>query len=239
MKEITAKVNTVELINKDVYQINLQVDDLSFSAGQYLMVVLPTGEQVPYSIGSAPHELPQVILYILVSDVASLANKVVEYIKSNDEITIKAPGGDCHSHNPVLDSNPEHILLIAGGTGFSQIKSVYSDLVEKNFQGNVSFYWGLRSAEDVFAQEWLEEAHKYSPFTLDVIVNEESDQWHGRSGWLYEAILNDHPDLSNCVALISGSVNMVYGTLDQLESKGLNKDRCFSDVFAYAPHPGK
>jgi NAD(P)H-flavin reductase len=70
-------------------------------------------------------------------------------------------------------------------------------------------------------------------------VNEESGQWHGRSGWLYEAILNDHPDLSNCVALISGSVNMVYGTLDQLESKGLNKDRCFSDVFAYAPHPGK
>jgi NAD(P)H-flavin reductase len=239
MKEITAKVNTVELINKDVYQITLQVDDLEFFAGQYLMVVLPTGEQVPYSIGSTPHELPNITLYVLVSDAASLANKVVEYIKSNASITIKAPGGDCHIHNGVLDSNPEHILLIAGGTGFSQIKSLYCDLVEQNFTGKVSFYWGLRTAEDVFAKDWLEEAHKYSPFSLDVIVNEQSDQWHGRSGWLYEAILADNPDLNQSVAFISGSVGMVYGTLDQLELKGLSIDRCFSDVFAYAPHPDK
>ena len=239
MKEITAKVNTVELINKNVYQIRLEVDDLHFTAGQYLMVVLPTGEQVPYSIGSAPHELPYMTLYVLVSDTASLASKVMEYIKSNDNITIKIPGGDCHINNGVLDTNPEHILLIAGGTGFSQIKSLYSDLVEQNFAGKVSFYWGLRTAEDVFANDWLEEAHKYSPFALDVIVNEKSDQWHGRSGWLYEAILADQPDLSQCVAFISGSVGMVYGTLDQLEPKGLSSDRCFSDVFAYAPHPSK
>ncbi|PYF81141.1 MULTISPECIES: NAD(P)H-flavin reductase [Marinomonas] len=239
MKEITATVNAVELINQNVYQITLKVDDFTFEAGQYLMVVLPTGEQVPYSIGSAPHELPYLTLYILVSDAGSLAQKVVEYFQSNSSATIKAPGGDCHLANGILDSNPEHILLIAGGTGFAQIKSLYTDLVEKNFTGNVSFYWGLRTQQDVFAKEWLEEAHKYSPFSLDVIVNEADEQWHGRTGWLYEAILEDHPDLSKSAAFISGSVGMVYGTLDQLELKGINKDACFSDVFAYAPHPDK
>ncbi|NLQ17381.1 NAD(P)H-flavin reductase [Marinomonas sp. M1K-6] len=239
MKEMTAKVNAVELINQNVYQITLQADDLAFTAGQYLMVMLPTGEQVPYSIGSAAHELPSLTLYILVSDPDSLASKVVEHIQANSSITIKAPGGDCHLNNGVLDSNPEHILLIAGGTGFAQIKSLYSALVEQNYSGKVSFYWGLRTAEDVFAQDWLEESHKYTPFTLDVVVNEKSDQWHGRSGWLYEAVLADHPDLSQSVAFISGSVGMVYGTLDQLELKGLSKERCFSDVFAYAPHPDK
>ncbi|WP_417561033.1 NAD(P)H-flavin reductase [Marinomonas sp.] len=239
MKEITATVNAVESINPNVYQITLKVDDLTFEAGQYLIVALPTGEQVPYSIGSAPHELPYLTLYVLVSDSASLASKVVEHIKSNNSITIKAPGGDCHIANGALDSTPENILLIAGGTGFAQIKSLYSHLVEQNFTGNVSFYWGLRTPEDVFAQEWLEEAHKYTPFTLDVIVNEKGDKWHGRSGWLYEAVLADHPDLSKSIAFISGSVGMVYGTLDQLELKGLSKENCFSDVFAYAPHPDK
>jgi CDP-4-dehydro-6-deoxyglucose reductase, E3 len=239
MKEITATVKAVELINQNVYQISLQANDLTFIAGQYLMVLLPTGEQVPYSIGSAPHELPDLALYILVSDPESLASKVVEHIKSNDSVIIKAPGGDCHLQNGVLDTHPEHILLIAGGTGFAQIKSLYSELVEQNFTGKVSFYWGLRTAEDVFAQNWLEEAHKYTPFTLDIIVNEESEQWHGRSGWLYEAVLEDHPDLSQSAVFISGSVGMVYGTLDQLELKGLNINRCFSDVFAYAPHPSK
>lgn len=239
MKEMSASVKAVELINQNVYRVCLEADDLTFKAGQYLMVVLPTGEKVPYSIGSAPHELPNLTLYILVSDPTSLASKVVEYIQSNTSIAIKAPGGDCHLQNGVLDTHPEHILLIAGGTGFAQIKSLYSELVEQNFTGKVSFYWGLRTAEDVFAQDWLEEAHKYTPFTLDVIVNEASDQWHGRSGWLYEAVLADHPDLSQSVAFISGSVGMVYGTFDQLELKGLSTERCFSDVFAYAPHPNK
>jgi len=239
MEDLTAKVNTVELINKDVYQITLQVNDLSFIAGQYLMIALPTGEQVPYSIGSAPHELPNLTLYILVSDPESLAHKVVEHIKSNETITIKAPGGDCHLDNGVLHSAPEHILLIAGGTGFAQIKSLYSSLIEQKFSGKVSFYWGLRSAEDVFAQAWLAEAKESTPFSLDIIVNESNDTWQGRTGWLYEAVLEDHPDLSNSAAFICGSVGMVYGTLDQLELKGLTQERCFSDVFAYAPRPAK
>ena len=239
MEDITAKVNTVELINKDVYQITLQVNDLSFIAGQYLMVVLPTGEQVPYSIGSAPHELPHVTLYILVSDAESLAHKVVEHIRSNESITIKAPGGDCHLQNGVLNSSPEHILLLAGGTGFAQIKSLYSALVEQKFAGKVSFYWGVRSADDVFAQNWLRNAQESTPFSLDIIVNNENDEWQGRTGWLYEAVLTDHPNLSTSVAFISGSVGMVYGTLDQLELKGLDQSRCFSDVFSYAPRPEK
>jgi CDP-4-dehydro-6-deoxyglucose reductase len=239
MKDITAKVNTVELINKDVYQVTLQVSELSFIAGQYLMVMLPTGEQVPYSIGSAPNELPYVTLYILVSDPESLAYKVVEHIKSNKNITIKAPGGDCHLQNGVLETSPEHILLIAGGTGFAQIKSFYSELVKQKFSGQVSFYWGVRKPADVFAQTWLKEAQENTSFSLDIIVNDGNDEWQGRTGWLYEAVLADHPDLSSSVAFISGSVGMVYGTLDQLELKGLSQDRCFSDVFAYAPRPEK
>ncbi|MGO2321103.1 MAG: hypothetical protein ACTH6O_19455, partial [Vibrio toranzoniae] len=96
------------------------------------------------------------------------------------------------------------VPYVRAATGFAQIKSLYSDLVEKNFTGNVSFYWGLRTSQDVFAKEWLEEAHKYSPFSLDVIVNEADNQLHGRTGWLYEAILEDHPDLSKSTAFISG-----------------------------------
>lgn len=239
MKEISATVSAVELLNHNVYQVTLTTDNLTFKAGQYVMVVLPTGEQVPYSIGSAPHELPTLTLYILVSDTGSLAHKVMEHIQSSNEITLKAPGGDCHLDNGALDTQAEHILLIAGGTGFAQIKSLFSALVEQNYSGKVSLYWGLRTASDVFAQQWLEDAHKYSPFTLDVVVNEPSEQWQGRHGWLYEAILHDHPDLSQSAAFICGSVGMVYGTLDQLEQKGMSQDRCFSDVFAYAPRPEK
>ncbi|BFM50617.1 NAD(P)H-flavin reductase [Marinomonas sp. THO17] len=239
MNEVTAKVKAVELINKDVYQVNLELDNFRFIAGQYVMIKLPTGEQVPYSIGSAPHELPELILYILVSDPDSLAGKVIQHLSQSSNVTLKAPGGDCHLENGKLPLSSEHILLIAGGTGFAQVKSLFNDLVARKFKGKVSFYWGVRTAQDTFAQAWLEEAQKKANFTLDVVVNEASEQWQGRTGWLYQAILADHSDLSNAYAFISGSVGMVYGTLEQLEKQGLKESHCFSDVFAYAPRPEK
>ena len=239
MKDVTAKVSSVELINHNVYEVKLETEETTFIAGQYLMVVLPTGEQVPYSIGSAPHALPTLTLFILVSDPSSLAQKVIDHIRASDSITVKMPGGDSHLESGAFIEDVEHILLIAGGTGFSQMKSLYDSLIEQNFKGHVSLYWGLRTPSDIFMQEWIQQAKEQHTFSLDVVVNEADQAWQGRTGWLYEAVLEDHPDLSNSAAFISGSVGMVYGTLDHLETKGLNKDRCFSDVFAYAPHPDK
>ncbi|MEL0636673.1 MULTISPECIES: NAD(P)H-flavin reductase [Marinomonas] len=239
MKNVTAKVSSVERINKNVYEVTLKIDNTSFIAGQYLMVVLPTGEQVPYSIGSAPHVLPNITLFILVSDSNSLANKVIEYISANDHIDIKMPGGDSHLESGAFVESAEHILLIAGGTGFSQMKSLYDSLIKRQFKGHVSLYWGLRTPDDIFMQDWIKQAQDEHTFSLDVVVNDADESWQGRTGWLYEAVLEDHPDLSNSIAFISGSVGMVYGTLDQLETRGISKEHCFSDVFAYAPHPSK
>ncbi|REG85133.1 NAD(P)H-flavin reductase [Marinomonas pollencensis] len=239
MKDVTAKVSSVELINHNVYEVKLETEETTFIAGQYLMIVLPTGEQVPYSIGSAPHTLPTLTLFILVSDPDSLAQKVIDHIRASDSITVKMPGGDSHLESGAFVEDVEHILLIAGGTGFSQMKSLYDSLIEQKFKGHVSLYWGLRTPKDIFMQEWIQQAQDSHTFSLDVVVNEADQEWQGRTGWLYEAVLEDHPDLSNSVAFISGSVGMVYGTLDQLETKGLQKERCFSDVFAYAPHPDK
>ena len=239
MKDVTAKVSSVELINHNVNEVTLEMDETSFIAGQYLMIVLPTGEQVPYSIGSAPHALPTLTLYILVSEPSSLAQKVIEHITNNKSITVKMPGGDSHLESGAFIEGADHILLIAGGTGFSQMKSLYDSLIEQQFKGHVSLYWGLRTPGDIFMHEWIKQAQEEHTFSLDIVVNEADKEWQGRTGWLYEAVLEDHPDLNNSVAFISGSVGMVYGTLDQLETKGLTKERCFSDVFAYAPHPNK
>ncbi len=231
-----AQVGTIELINHNVYQVTLKVEQQTFIAGQYLMIVLPSGESVPYSIGSSPNELPELTLYILVNDEESLAFKVIEFLKGQTDITIKMPGGDSHIESPLVTSEVDHILLIAGGTGFSQIKSIYDHLRNQNYSGKVSFYWGLRTPEDVFQQTWIDEASNLDAnFSVDVIVNEPNDTWSGRAGWLYEAVQSDHPDLSKSIAFISGSVPMVYGTMDQLKAQGLEDAQCVSDVFAYAP----
>ncbi|SBS25720.1 NAD(P)H-flavin reductase [Marinomonas aquimarina] len=238
MKDVNAKVIRVESLNSTVYKVDLQVNDSQFIAGQYLMIALPTGEKVPYSIGSAPHELPTLSLYILVADQESLAFKVIEHLKNNASVDLVLPGGDAHIEKVPADLDAP-LLLIAGGTGFAQMKSLFDDLVHKGYQGPVHFYWGLRTAADTFVMDWINSHQSPENFHIHVVVNEKSDDWDGRTGWLYEAIIEDHLALQNSHAFISGSVPMVYGTLDQLEAKGIQEANCHSDVFAYAPRPKK
>lgn len=238
MKDISAKVIQVESLNSTVFKAELEVSDTQFIAGQYLMIALPSGEKVPYSIGSAPFELPKLTLYILVPDASSLAHKVVEHLQQNDQIDLSIPGGDAHIES-LSPLTKEPLLLIAGGTGFAQMKSIYDHLVHQKYSGPVHFYWGLRSTADTFVMEWIEHHQAPENFHIHVVVNEAGDEWNGRTGWLYEAILEDHLELDNSHAFISGSVAMVYGTLDQLEAKGMKEANCHSDVFAYAPRPQK
>ena len=234
MNEVIAKVNKVELINQNVYQVSLDVPIDSFIAGQYLMIQLPSGESVPYSIGSAPQELPSLQLYILVADEASLAFKVISHLQNNQTVDLKIPGGDCHIENGKINSEVEQVLLVAGGTGFAQMKSMYDALTAQNYQGKVALYWGVRTPEDSFLTDWIA-----SKDNVSLVANEADANWSGTTGWLYEKIVADNADLSRSVAYVSGSPGMVYGTLDNLEEAGLAHDASFSDVFAYAPRPEK
>lgn len=231
MNDVIATVNKVELVNQNVYEIKLHVGIDRFKAGQHLLIQLPTGETVPYSIGSAPSELPEVTLYILVAEVDSLAGKVVQYLQNNNEVSLKMAAGDCHVDNGAITDSVEHILLLAGGTGFAQMKSMYDALTEKGLHEKITLYWGVRTPQDIFLNEWVSESDN-----IEIIVNEADESWQGATGWLYEKVIADQK-LKNAVVYVSGSPAMVYGTLDKLEEAGLPRQSSYSDVFAYAPRP--
>ncbi|RDL44104.1 NAD(P)H-flavin reductase [Marinomonas piezotolerans] len=238
MKNVNAKVAHIESLNNTVYKVELELEGTTFIAGQYLMIALPSGEKVPYSIGSAPHELPSLTLYILVTEETSLAAKVMNHLQSQDTVSVAIPGGDANI-NAIPSDTTAPLLLIAGGTGFAQMKSIYDDLIHKNHEGPVYFYWGLRTSADTFIMDWIGTHQAPDNFHVHVVLNEGDQNWQGRTGWLYSAILEDHLDLTHSHAFISGSVGMVYGTLDQLEARGIQERNCHSDVFAYAPRPSK
>ncbi|TBR42857.1 NAD(P)H-flavin reductase [Marinomonas agarivorans] len=233
MNDVKAKVSSVALVNNNVYQVKLTVPTDSFIAGQYLLIQLPTGETVPYSIGSAPFELPELTLYILVAEVGSLADKVVQHIQQSDEISIKIAAGDSHIENGAITETTERILLVAGGTGFAQMKSMYDSLKKQPSSAEVALYWGVRTTEDLFLEEWTQQQAN----NVKVVVGEADPSWQGATGWLYDYIIAEQPSFKNTIVYVSGSPAMVYGTLDKLEEAGLPRTASYSDVFAYAPRP--
>ena len=86
--------------------------------------------------------------------------------------------------------------------------------------------------EDNQFQSWVEQ-HKNLTFTP--ILETADGEWNGRSGYIYEVIEQDFEVLDSAKVYLCGAPQMVYGTIDKLESKGLNEANCYSDVFEYAP----
>ena len=56
----------------------------------------------------------------------------------------------------------------------------------------------------------------------------------GRTGFVHEAVLADHPDLSGFDVYMSGPPPMVHAGRAAFEGAGLGIEHMFSDAFEYA-----
>ena len=60
---------------------------------------------------------------------------------------------------------------------------------------------------------------------------DEDAGWSGRRGFVHEALLADHPDLSGWEVYACGSMRMVHAAVPDFLSHGLAEEHCFSDAF--------
>ncbi|WP_281645844.1 hypothetical protein [Parendozoicomonas sp. Alg238-R29] len=231
------KVQRLSKISGDVYQIILEAADgqsLQWAAGQYLEIIMPTGDPCAYSIASAPAEDGQTLeLHIQCFPGHERARQVITHLESEEVVTINLPNGDCH-----LGSCPDApLVLIAAGTGFAQMKAMVEFSFAKEHKHPVHLYWGVRHPSGFYMPSlpvyWAsEKGVRYHP----VVSEPEADSdWNGRHGLLYKAILDDKEQLAGAHFYISGSPDMVYATMDALVEAGFPENNFHSDVFAYCP----
>ena len=243
----TFQVQAVTALNHEVYRVGLLAPagkTADFWPGQYLMLHLrqPDGEirQVPYSIASAPGELTggdrrYLELHIAVN--GDTARAVITQLQNDPLVQLTLPAGDCFISPTFLRQHPQQALvMIASGTGFAQIKSLTEAVLALEPQREIHLYWSNRSSDGFYMPDLpLNWAHQYSNLHYHPILEQHSEGWNGRAGWIYQVVGHDFTDLSNTRVFACGSPNMVYGTLDQLQTLGLTEANMHSDVFAYAP----
>ena len=99
----------------------------------------------------------------------------------------------------------------------------------------------MRSPGELYAlelaQRWQRE---HANFTVVPVVSHAapSDPWPGRRGYVHEAMLADHPDLSGYEVYACGSVKMVQAAVPDFMAHGLEEPYCFSDAFLPSRVPG-
>lgn len=100
----------------------------------------------------------------------------------------------------------------------------------------MSIYWSNRRVDEFYLLEGFRgRADQHPNVSFTPILESPTSHWPGRSGYLYQVIGQDTDDLSNTQAYLCGSPQMVYGTIDQLQARGLQEQNCYSDAFEYAP----
>ncbi|WP_394389720.1 NAD(P)H-flavin reductase [Shewanella woodyi] len=234
MNTIRCQIEKVTPFNDAVYQIILKPETaFQFKAGQYLCVVMGEKDKRPFSIASAP-DSEHIELHIGAAVSESYPMQVVERMKeclqNGTYIDVEVPGGEAHLRHE--SERPR--LMIAGGTGFSYIKSIIEHQIALDQKIPTTLYWGCRNQESMYyeeiARQW-HDAHSWMQFVP--VIEQAGDDWKGKEANLLDQIRADFVSLNGYDIYIAGRFDMVGAAREVFRSIGVEEDHLYGDAFAF------
>ena len=234
IRTLPCRVVAKEQLNHDVVRIHLKLPDnqrLQFFAGQYLDFILSDGRKRAFSIANAPHDDELVELHVRHVPGGEFTDYVFDSMKEKAILRIQAPLGTFILRE--MSSRP--MIFMGGGTGFAPLKGIIEHAFHIDVDRPMHLYWGVRSRCDLYLPDLPEKwAREHSNLTYTPVLSEPDTDWEGRTGFVHEAVLADHPDLSSFDIYMSGPPVMVNTGRDAFQARGATMDHMYSDAFEYA-----
>jgi len=233
---ISCKVKSIEPLALNTYKILLAPESpVVFKAGQFLMVVMGKEDRRPFSIASSPcrHE-GELELHIGAAEENAYASEVINKMKmayqKKETIEIDAPHGVAwfkESHRP--------ILLIAGGTGFSYVRSILDHCISQHINNPIYLYWGAKSEGQLYAfNEMKELSNRFTHFHFVPVVERAPNMWNGKIGNVLSAVKADFDSLEDFDIYIAGRFEMAGAAREQFSlEKNANRERMFADAYSF------
>ncbi len=232
-QKVLMRICAINQLTDYVFQILLCSADeepLIFYAGQYLMLHYSDKcDACAYSIASSPVPATNYIeLHIECRPDSKTATEVMQHLKQHSHVEITFPKGNCFLNEQNIPATP--LIFIAASTGFAQMKSMIEFIKTTDHAYPKWLYWGVKHHSDFYITDlpilWEKEGFIYHP-----VVSNKNNQWKGRFGLLYEALLEDDcPDFHNAHIYIGGSSQMVNASADQFIAAGFSASKMHSDA---------
>lgn len=234
VKKMPSRIAKLEKLSDDVMLVSLQLpanERLQYRAGQYIEFMLKDGKRRSYSMANAPHLDAQISLHIRHMPGGVFTDQVFSTLKERDILRFEGPHGSFF----LREESDKPIILLASGTGFAPIKALVEHLIFIESKRPVTLYWGGRRPADLYMHalclEWAQTLpyFKYVP----VISNAEStDAWQGRTGFVHQAVMADHADLSGYQVYACGAPIVVESAQrDFVQQCHLPADEFYADSF--------
>ena len=147
------------------------------------------------------------------------------------EIEVDIPHGEAW----LREDEDRPLILIAGGTGFSYVRSILLTALSRNPQRDIAIYWGGRETKHLYDLAELEALSvKHPNLRIEPVVEQPEEGWRGRSGTVLTAVLQDYGTLADHDIYIAGRFEMAKIARDLFcNERGAREDRLFGDAFAF------
>ena len=241
IRKVPCRVNSISNPSQDVAILKLQLpaaERFQFLAGQYLEFLLKDGQRRAYSIANAPDQEGPLELHIrhlpggLFTDFVFGA--IAPALKEKDILRFEGPLGSFF----LREGSKKPIIFVAAGTGFAPIKSIIEQMQAKKIDRPIELYWGGRRPSDLYLHDlcatWEKEIpnFKYIPVISDGLAE---DNWRGRTGFVHQAAMADHPNMKDFQVYACGAPVMVNAAREDFSSKcHLPEEEFFADSFTSA-----
>ncbi|AVL70779.1 CDP-6-deoxy-L-threo-D-glycero-4-hexulose-3-dehydrase reductase [Oligella urethralis] len=240
-RKMPARVLKMDRLNDDVMLVQLQMpstEPFRYYAGQYLDFIFKDNVRRSYSIAVAPEEGKVLELHIRHMPGGMFTDRLFGVgerpIKEREILRIEGPLGTFF----LREESDKPMIFVASGTGFSPIKALMEDIIAKDIQRPITFYWGGRRPKDLYmnalVEQWAADLpfFNYIPVVSDALPE---DQWQGRTGFVHQAVLDDVEDLSGYQVYACGAPIVVESARKSfINEKGLPETEFFADAFTSA-----
>lgn len=233
----TTEVEALDELTHDIRRLVVRVsepDGLQFKAGQYVDIGIPGAgaEHRSFSMANAPGEPGRLEFMIKLYEGGHFSGLLAngDGISVGDQLTCKGPFGMF----TLRDSSPRRLVFIAGGAGMAPVLSLLRSMAEKGTERPATFYYGARTADDLFALEEIERLGGELPdFTFVPALSEagEDGAWDGESGLVTDVVDRLEEDLEDVDAYLCGPPPMVDAAIALLERRGVPESHIYFDRF--------
>jgi len=230
MKVINCQVHSISSLTAHVYKVLLKPNqNFDFVPGQYLNFVMSDDDKRPFSIASSPsNDLIELQIGAFGAD--SYPMQVIERIQSSDNVTIEIPLGKAE----LRTASERPLILMAGGTGFSYIKSMFEYLSEQRSTRPVVVYWGLREPSACYElDETTAIVAKMPNANFIPVVENPDENWQGRTGLVHQAVMHDITSLEPYDIYLAGRFEMIALVRSDFVEHGALLEHMYADAFAY------
>jgi len=236
VRKIPVRVTEKTLLAPDVMRLKIKLPTaqrLQFLAGQYVDVLLPEGKRRAFSIASPPQLEDEIELHVRHVDGGDFTGWVFDQLKERDILRIEGPLGTFFIRH---DNTDRPMILMAGGTGFAPLKSMVEDLLSHHDRRPLHLFWGVRNQAELYLHElalqWAEQ-NDHIQFSTAFSAPDGDDEQDSFHGFVHDAVLQQHRDLSGFDIYMSGPPAMIDAGRAAFLDNGAERQRIFFDSFEF------